>query len=424
MNINEILKGIKCESCGRVHTCPTKHVYIEKGAVNYLTQLTSEFERILLVADENTYGASMGKVDSILGSKIKEKVIFTGKTVLIPDENAIEKVNEKIEGIDLIVGIGSGVIQDLCKYVSHFSKIPYMVVATAPSMDGYTSSGAAMILKGMKETVSAGLPLAIVADTDILKNAPMEMIKAGYGDIIGKYSALNDWKLSNVVNGEYLCSYIYDTTYEMIEKTLKTARGLLRRDEDSINALTEALIVVGIMMSFATTSRPASGSEHHLSHFFEITGIVKNQPYLPHGIDVAYSTVVTAKIREELLKKELPCVQYSEEKSKLDSKINDLYGSVASGCIALQERLGTYERDRLSVYKKNETEIREILKEMPSAEEIKEMLGLAELDIKEFIDLYGKEKIENAIYYAKDLKDRYTVLWMNYDLQEMENGNK
>ncbi len=419
MNINEILKGVQCEKCGKYHTCPIEHVYIEKGAVNYLKELTRVYNSILLVADENTYGATSGKIDALLYEKISKRVIFTGKTVLIPDENAIDKVNESLEGIDLIIGIGSGVIQDLCKYVSQFSKIPYMVVATAPSMDGYASTGAAMILKGMKETVSAGLPLAIVADTEILKSAPLDMIKAGYGDIIGKYSALNDWKLSNVVNGEYLCQYIYDTTYEMIEKTLKTAKGLLERDENSIKALTEALIVVGIMMSFATTSRPASGSEHHLSHFFEITGIVKNQPYLPHGIDVAYSTIVTAKIREELLKKELPCVQYSKEKTAIERKINELYGSVATGCIALQERLGTYKRDRLSIYKANEEKIRAILKEMPSATEISEMLSLVGLNINEFTSLYGKEKIENAIYYAKDLKDRYTVLWLNYDIQEM-----
>ena len=418
MNINEILKGVKCEKCGKTHTCPIEHVYIEKGAIKHLRELTDAYYSILLVADENTYGATECKVDNILGDKIYKRVIFTGKSVLIPDEVAIEKVNESIEGADLIIGIGSGVIQDLCKYVSHFSKIPYMVVATAPSMDGYASTGAAMILKGMKETVSAGLPLAIVADTEILKNAPMEMIKAGYGDIIGKYSALNDWKLSNVVNNEYLCEYIYDTTFDMIEKTLNTAKGLLERDEESVGALTEALIVVGIMMSFATTSRPASGSEHHLSHFFEITGIVKNQPYFPHGIDVAYSTVVTAYLREEILKKELPSVQYSEEKDTLDSKIKELYGSVGDGCIALQERLGTYKRDRLSIYKDNEEKIREILKEMPSAKEINRMLSLVGLDINELKDLYGEEKIESAIYYAKDLKDRYTVLWLNYDIQE------
>lgn len=418
MNINEILKGVKCDACGKTHLCPIENVYIEKNATNHLSELASKYNSILLVADENTYKAGGEGVEGSLDGKISNRVIFSGETVLIPDEEAIDKVNEYINGIDLIIGIGSGVIQDLCKYVSRFSGIPYMVVATAPSMDGYASSGAAMILKGMKETVSAGLPLAIVADTEVLRNAPMEMIKAGYGDIIGKYSALNDWELSRVVNGEYFCQYIYDTTYEMIEKTLNTAEGLLKRDEQSVKALTEALIVVGIMMSFLGNSRPASGSEHHLSHFFEITGIVKNEPYFPHGIDVAYSTAVTAEIRENILKKELPKAQYKETNDAYINNMNEIYGTVAEGCIALQERMGRYKQDRMPIYKANEDEIRSLLSKMPTKDEIEKMLSLCELDIREYYELYGDKKIKNAIKYAKDLKDRYTVLWYNYDLGE------
>lgn len=418
MNINEILKGFKCSSCQREHKCQIESVYIENGAISRLNEIAKDYKKILLVGDENTYEAAGIKVEKALENKIHGRVIFSGKTILIPDERAIEAVSSSLGDSDLIVGIGSGVIQDLCKYVSFFSRIPYVIVATAPSMDGYASTGAAMILKGMKETVPAGLPLAIVADTEVLKDAPMEMIKAGYGDIIGKYSALNDWLLSNVVNDEYLCDYIYKTTFEMVEKTLKTAKGLLERDEESVKNLTEALIVVGIMMSFATTSRPASGSEHHLSHFFEITGIVKNEPYFPHGIDVAYSTIITAEIREKILNKKFPDKQYCEPKEEYKAKIAESYGSVADGCIALQERLGTYKRDRLSIYKANEAKIREILKMMPSKQEIIEMLGLVGLDINEFYKLYGNEKINNAVRYAKDLKDRYTVLWLNYDIGE------
>ena len=97
-------------------------------------------------------------------------------------------------------------------------------------MDGYASTGAAMILDGMKVTVSAGVPTAILADTEVLKDAPMDMIQAGYGDIVGKYSALNDWRLSQIVNGEYFCQEIYDLTFQMVHKTLKLADGLVKRE--------------------------------------------------------------------------------------------------------------------------------------------------------------------------------------------------
>ena len=415
MNINNILNGVNCD-CGKKHNCSIEKVYIESGAIERLTTLCHDYNNILLVADGNTFSVAGAEVEKVLTNKNLKKVIFSGEKLLIPDEIAIEEVKKKTSEAELIIGIGSGVIQDLCKCVSFFSKIPYIIVATAPSMDGYASDGAAMILGGMKETVKAGLPKAIIADTNVLKNAPMDMIRAGYGDIIGKYSALCDWKLSAAVTGEYFCQYIYDTTFQMIENTLKIAQGLLQRDEESIKILTEALMVVGIMMSFAGTSRPASGSEHHLSHFFEIVGIVNSDDYFSHGVDVAYSTVVTAKLREEVVKSDFPDTIYRPSSEEYKEKMNKIYKSVAEGCISLQNRVGNYSKDRIQTYKQKEEEIKNILSQMPSSEEIKQMLSVVGLDIEEFYKLYGEQKIEDAMLYAKDLKDRYTILWLYYDL--------
>ena len=414
MDINTLLKGIDCD-CGKFHTCNIDYVYIESGAISHLSDICKEYKNVLIVADENTYSAAGEKTKEALADKNIKSVIFSGSEILIPNEKAVDTVVESIDNTDVIVGIGSGVIQDLCKYISHTQNIPYMVVATAPSMDGYASNGAAMILKGMKETVSAGLPRAIVADTEVLKNAPMEMIKAGYGDIVGKFSALNDWKLSHAVNDEYFCQYIYDMTFDMVKKTLELAEGLLKRDANSVGVLMEALVVVGILMSFAGSSRPASGSEHHLSHFFEIVGIVTDTDYLPHGIDVAYSTVVTAKIREKLLNSQFPEKQYQKDEEQYKSDMKAIYKEVSDGCIALQKKIGNYEKDRVTIYRKKEKEVRAILAEMPKAEEIETMLSAVRLDISEFYEIYSEEKINNSIVYAKDLKDRYTVLWMDYD---------
>jgi len=415
MDINSILQGIEC-SCGKKHYCDIEYVYIESGAISRLEKLCMKFDKILMVADENTYSAAGEKVEEILCGKTIIKVVFPGNTVLIPDERAIEKVRQALNDAELILGAGSGVIQDLCKYVSCFEKIPYMIVATAPSMDGYASDGAAMILKGMKETVKAGLPRAIIADTEILKGAPMDMIKAGYGDIVGKFSALCDWKLSHTVNGEYFCRYIYDTTLQTVENTLKTASGLLKRNEESIKALMEALITVGIMMSFNGSSRPASGSEHHLSHFFEIVGIIASEPYFPHGTDVAFSTVVTCRIREKILKSEFPDALHRISRAEYIETMEKIYKSVSKECIALQDKTGNYKADRLKIYKEKEDEIRRVLSEAPKDEDIMKMLDTVGLNMEEYYALYGMNKIKDAVLYAKDLKDRYTVLWLYYDL--------
>ena len=415
MEIKELLKGVDC-TCGKHHSCDIDFIAIENGAIKYLTNLCADDKCILLVADENTFAAAGNQTEAALAGLNVRKIVFPGNVVLIPNENAVAKVTENLEGVDKIIGIGSGVIQDLCKYVSHKNNIPYYVVATAPSMDGYTSTGAAMIMGGMKVTYSAGLPTVLVADPAILKEAPFEMIQAGYGDIVGKFSALNDWRLSQVVNGEYFCQDIYDMTMDMVHKTLALAEGLVRRDEESIKVLMEALIVVGIAMSFAGSSRPASGSEHHLSHFFEITGIVHNEEYFPHGIDVAYSTIVTAALRDELLAKDWPSAQYRPTREEYENILKDIYGSVAEGCIALQDKVGLYKKDMVSIYKAKEAEIRAVLAERPKAAEIEKMLAAVGLDKKDFHKLYSDKKIADAVAYAKELKDRYTVLWLHYDL--------
>lgn len=415
MDINELLKGINC-GCGKFHTCSIEYVYVEKNAISRLTKLCENKDKILLVADENTFSAAGKKVEDALCGKDLRKTLFTGKNVLIPNEAAIDRVTCDLADAQLIIGIGSGVIQDLCKYVSNTSGIPYYIVATAPSMDGYASNGAAMITDGMKVTYNAKVPSAIIADTEVIKDAPMDMIVAGYGDIIGKYSALNDWKLSNIVNGEYFCEYIYDLTFDMLKKTLPLSQKLLARDEQSIKTLMEALIIVGIAMSFAGSSRPASGSEHHLSHYFEITGIIENKEYFPHGIDVVYSTAITAALRDEIISKEFPNTQFTPERNEYENEMRRVYKTVAGGCISLQDKIGRYTQNRAETYKKNEQKIKEVLAEMPRYSDIVNILNSVGLDINDFFKMYGKQKVNDAITYAKDLKDRYTVLWLYYDL--------
>ena len=415
MDIQKLLQGRDC-SCGKRHSCDIRFVAIERGAIRHLTELTRTYNGVLLVADENTFAAAGAQTVAALGEKLAEQAIFSGKTILIPNEEAVAAVTAKLKEIDLIVGIGSGVIQDLCKFVAHENKLPYFVVATAPSMDGYASTGAAMIMDGMKVTYPAGVPDAILADPQILKDAPMDMIQAGYGDIVGKYSALNDWLLSHAVTGEYLCQEIYDLTYDMVLKTLALADGLVKRDEESVKVLMEALIVVGIAMAFAGSSRPASGSEHHFSHYFEITGIVRGEEYFPHGVDVAYSTVITAQLREYILQQPWPEHAFRLPREEYEKQVNRIYGPVGPGCIALQDKVGLYGKDMVPLYHSKEQEIRRILSQMPGAEQIRRMLAAVGLDMAEFYKLYSPEKIADAKLYAKELKDRYTVLWLYYDL--------
>ena len=418
MEISDFLKGIRNCCCGRDHDCPIESVIIGKGAISSLSDLVKNFKSILLVADENTYDICGSSVTSELGDRLVDTLIFKRDGVLVPDEVAIGELEARVTAdIDLIVGVGSGVINDLCKIVSYNHSLPYFIVATAPSMDGYASRGSALILNGMKVTLNADVPRAIIADTDVLANSPFSMIQAGFGDIIGKYSCLNDWRLSAIVNGEYICERVVSMTYEVVEKTVSLADGIRERDANAIGALMEALVAVGILMAYVGNSRPASGSEHHLSHYFEIVGIERGEEYLPHGIDVCFSAVETAKLREKLLDiEDISRFEFSFDREKYERDVNRIYGYVAPEVIALQEKMGWYDVDRVSVYREKWGEICEVLSNCPSSSEMLSLCERVGLNYNDFVSLYGEEKIADALLYAKDLKDRYSVLWMYYDL--------
>ena len=417
MNFTEMLKPIKC-SCGQTHSCDIKHVIVEENAISKISALVADYKNILLVADKNTYGVCGEAVKAQLGDRCYDTVVFMCDGYLVPNEESVAEVQKHLAAnTDLIVGIGSGVIQDLCKYVSFEAKLPYYIVATAPSMDGYASKGAAMIMGNMKVTYNAHVPAAIIGDTNILKDAPMDLIKSGYGDILGKYSCLNDWKLAHVVNDEYICDYVYDLTFEMLTKTQDLGPALLAREPEAIKTLMEALVGVGIAMAYVGNSRPASGSEHHLSHFFEVTGLLEDKPYFLHGIDVVYSAVYTEILREELLKLDAPTEGDKLTDDEYAEKIKAIYSEAADGVIALQRKLGWYNIDKMPVYREKWAEIKKVLAEVPSSERLIEYLKSIDLDINEFKAQYGEEKINNSLFFAKDLKDRYSVLWLYFALK-------
>ena len=418
MELSELLRGKENCECGMSHYCPIKYLVIEEGALKKIPELVAEYSNILIVADVNTYRVCGKAVEELISDKVESVLVYEGEGVLVPNEDAIEKLSAKVsDKTDLIVGVGSGVINDLCKHVSFVKKLPYYIVATAPSMDGYASKGSALILGGMKVTLNADVPTAIIADVDVIKEAPFDMIQAGYGDIIGKFSCLNDWKLSHVVNGEYICDYVYNATLDTTKETLDLASKLTERDPVAVCALMKALVTVGILMAYVGNSRPASGSEHHLSHYFEIVGILNNEPYFPHGIDVCYSAIETCKIREKVLSiKNINDFEFSFDSEAYEKNIKRVYSSIADEIFALQNKMGWYDVDRVKIYKEKWAEVCAVLSESPSSAEMLEYVQRVGLRYEDFVDMYGEAKIADGRLYAKDLKDRYTVLWTLWEL--------
>ncbi len=396
--------------CGKIHASPTKIVAIGRGALARIPEICAPYRRILAVADRSTFAACGERAVALLGAQLSALHIFPS-SALIPDEAALAEIEARLGGIDHIVGIGSGVINDLCKQVAHTHCLRYTVVATAPSMDGYASAGAALTLGGMKVTLSATPPEAIIGDTEVLAAAPMDMIRAGYGDIIGKYSCLNDWKLAAFVRGEYICPAVWQWVRDTADRVRALAADIANRDPDAIEALMRALVDVGLAMAYVGNSRPASGSEHHIAHYLEITGILHGRPALAHGVDVACGAVMTAALREEICRRDP--ILHPFDRNAYAAAMGKVYGALAPSVIALQEKTGFYTEAATEAFILSHTEeIRTVLAEAPTEAETREMVEAVGLSFADFTAYYGAETLAEATAWGKDLKDRYTVLWL------------
>ena len=407
---------------GQTHRCDIGKPEIGAGVITRLPDLLANHYHILLVADQNTYDVCGALISDLLESRTETKCSFQTNELLVPNEESIAEIKRHLtEKTDFILGIGSGVINDLCKYVSFYRGLKCGIIATAPSMDGFASSGAAMILGGIKVTDTTHAPDLILGDIDILKNAPMDMIRSGYADIIGKYSALCDWKLSALINNEYLCQPVYDLVKEKTDQIRKMAGALTQRDSDAIGTLMEALVLIGACLTLLSTTRPGSGSEHHLSHYFEITGLIDDKPYFLHGTDVGYATIVTARLREEIRKIETPVFHHLPTALR-EACYRKIYGRYWKMVRDLQKDAARYDHPVDDQYLARWDEVCSILSECPNSEEIASMLTDVGFDLSLFEKMYGKKKIQNGVWFAKDLKYRYSVLWLydNLFLNESE----
>lgn len=306
MNINDMAEVSFSCSCGRTHQLDINKIQMGNGAIDQLPEILKEYKehKIYMISDNHTWKAAGERVHEILESAdfcVEGVVLDRGEDVLIPDEKA---VGEMFMGLPsdagMIVSVGSGTLNDMAKYMSSRTKIPYTIVCTAPSMDGYASSGAPLMNGGRKISYVATLPYAIVGDTDIMKEAPMKMILAGYGDIIGKLTALADWKLSQEMTGEYYCETIVELVQKAVDKVVTNREKLAQRDDQAVLYLIEALTLTGVAMGLIGISRPASGAEHMLSHFWEMAVIARGENPELHGIKVGIATPIIARVFDEM----------------------------------------------------------------------------------------------------------------------------
>ena len=343
-----------------------------------------------------------------------------------PDEKTIGEILINYDlSCDHILAVGSGSMYDLCRFISYKLKLPYLIVATAPSMDGFASNVAPLIVNHMKTTYEAQIPYAILGDTTLLKDAPMSMIAAGIGDILGKYTCLCDWEIAHIITGEYHCTSIEGIVKKSLETVVANISSAKQRDPLAVKSIMEALVLSGIAMSFAGNSRPASGSEHHLSHYWEMMYLFQEKKALLHGTKVGIGTVAVIKAYELLMSKEIDFekakIQASHySKEEWDKHMQEAYLLAADSVIELENNIGKNSLSsvlpRIQLLEDHWEEIKAVTNKLPSSDTIRNYLKELNAPSSPIEVGIDKTTFINSFLVAKELRNRFGLLQILFDL--------
>ena len=413
--------------CGREHYASLRAVRVGQGALNDLPALVKlmGFQSLYLISDAVTYGIAGEACMDILGrAGIRCRIIQLSHLGF--DEATLgELIIHMPEDCDLMVAVGTGAINDMTRYFSFRMNRPFYTVATAAPMDGFASSIAAIQVNHLKTTFDAQTPIAIIGDTDILKGAPYRMIAAGLGDLLGKFTCLCDWKLARIITGEHYCERIVELVESCVRNVLADAGKARDRDPETLGKIMEGLVLSGVAMSLYGNSRPASGCEHHMSHYWEMMFEQAGKRPVPHGTQVGVGTVLVLRLVERLLKTEVDfdaarSAARAYDPTAWEAAVRRAYGPAADGVIAMEAQAQKNETSarlrRIDAMEEHWEEIRTLLEDLPSSGEIEDILrSLGSPSLPGEIGVEG-ELLKNTFLYCKEVRARYTILQMVWDL--------
>ena len=419
--------------CGRAHTLSVDRILCGAGVVSQLPGIVKSYhaQKPYILADKNTAAAGARVYELLRESGIPYAAHTYDDAHLEPNETNVGLAFMYFPAdCDLVIGVGSGVINDIGKIVSAVSGRPYIIVGTAPSMDGYASASSSMTREGLKISLPSRSANVIVGDTDILCKAPLKLMRAGLGDMLAKYVSICEWRISHLVTGEYYCEAIADLIRGALKRCIDGADALLRRDPEAVGAVFEGLVIGGLAMNYAGLSRPASGIEHYFSHVWDMRGAAFGTPVELHGLQCAVGTLISVRLYEKL-KTIVPdrekALRYAAD-FDLDAwqaQLRAFLGKGAESMIALERKEHKYDKEahkaRLDVILRNWDGILRIIEEeLPPSAELEALLtriGAPRTPEEIGID---KAILPMTFRAAKDIRDKYVLPRLAWDLGVLE----
>lgn len=382
---------------------------------------SKRYQKFMLVCDENTHAVLGKRIENILDDQDwhVRTVVLRGAEVIADEEYLIQVLMQADAEPRTYLAVGSGTITDITRFCSHRTLNPFISLPTAPSVDGFASLIAPVVVRRFKDTAYAQAPLAIFADIQTLCTAPRDMIAAGFGDMLGKYTALADWRISHLLQGEPYNPLIAARTRRALEFCVNNTAEIRKATPTGITNILDGLVESGICMMLNGNSRPASGAEHHLSHYWEMKLLQENRPAVLHGAKVGIGTIHIARQYEGIRGLSRVEVEHKLEKRTLPKRQDELlkikaaFGPISTDIEREQQRFLDMTPQEFSVLKAaiaaEWDSIIEIAESVPTAADIQALLEQvgAPTDIT-MLGMQGDEEAE-ALQYGHYLRGQFTV---------------
>lgn len=298
MDLKKILHSLENCPCGRKHTFVTEVAEIGHGVKERAGKILADAgfpKKVLIVSDDNAMRAADGLLPVLEAAGFEMKKLVY-KNMMYAKIEQVREVEALLGDVDGVIAVGTGSVDDICRVASFNKKKKFAIFATAPSMDGFASDSAPIIENNFKTSVYVEQPMAILADTEILAKAPTELKAAGFGDMVAKYIGIFDWRLSHMLTDEYYCPAVAEITMQGVNKIMALADKVTGEDEEAAGNIMEGLILSGLGMKLAGCSRPASGAEHVVSHYWECYKLARGIWPEFHGKKVGVATVLINRI--------------------------------------------------------------------------------------------------------------------------------
>ena len=430
-----IFSNLSC-SCLLEHATPRQDIYVGQQLIEKVPHFIRQRglgTRCVLVCDNNTYEIAGRRVEAALradGFAVTLcRVVREGK--MVPDETAVgEVVLSLAPDTEFLVAVGSGSVTDITRVTAKASKLPFVSVGTAPSMDGYTSVVAPLIFRGAKIHRKANCPEIIVCDLDIMSRAPEGMFISGVGDVLGKFIAKADWVLGSIINDEVCCPTCCGMVLDAVNRLLDNIPAIRARTIEGTRILIEALLLAGLTIMIVGHTRAVASVEHNIGHYWDMRMLRKGLPEPTHGTAVGIATRLIWPVFEafadadpekfdiEKAKKNLPTREVREKWMRFaygDAIAEEIMAENPGDFLTEEELVRRVERA-----KSRFAEIRAELKTLPSFEridsamrELGSPLTPAEIGI-------DADALHTSLRCAKDYRERYTLFKLLDELGELE----